>query len=341
MGYDVDRATRATPGVPVVDVDIVAKKDGDIERLAEVRWTHRPQVYLKRLREWAAGVQVLTLGEAHEKPLLIVSGSVEGARRQWAEGEFGIEIWDRDDLLRLAEVQGLLDEFRAFFLKSDESWRTTPPPPPLRASEQPIPYGDGGPEDGELPTDPAGEGLISRLEALAPGTEDARKYERLCLEIISYLFGDGLVDPRPQQRSEDGLSIMDAVFRVKSTTGFWSILTRDFRARVIVFECKNYTKAVGPEQVYTTERYMTVSALRPVCFVLSRQGAHEHAMLAAAGALRESGKLMIFLSDADLAQMLRVRDAQLREERNGEWEDNGPTVLLDQKIYDFLAQMPR
>ena len=161
------------------------------------------------------------------------------------------------------------------------------------------------------------------------------------MEIIEYLFGEHLLDARPQARLEDGLSILDVVYRVNPSHIFWETLTRDFRARVIVFECKNYTDPVGPQQVYTTERYISTGALRPICFLLTRKPPHEHAELAAFGAMRESGKLLIFLSDKDLGEMLKVRDAQILNSKDPADQDNDPTILLDQKIYDFIARLPR
>ena len=85
---------------------------------------------------------------------------------------------------------------------------------------------------------------------------------------------------------------------------------------------------------------MSVGALRPICFVLSRRPVHEHAELAAFGAMRETGKLLIFLSDEDLKTMIRLRAAQLREEPSRR-DSNDPTIYLDQKIYDFIARLPR
>jgi hypothetical protein len=132
------------------------------------------------------------------------------------------------------------------------------------------------------------------------------------------------------------------VYRVDPRHHFWATLTRDFRARVVVFECKNYTDPISPMQVFTTERYMSVNALRPLCFMLTRKTPHAHAELAAFGALRESGKLLIMLNDEDLVQMIKVRDAQLQEEPGTPaWDQNDPTIILDQKIYDFVARCPR
>ncbi|MBB2801529.1 UNVERIFIED_ORG: hypothetical protein GGE36_004589 [Rhizobium etli] len=199
--------------------------------------------------------------------------------------------------------------------------------------------GDDAEQD-DAPMQPRGEQLIALLSAVEYGAEHASEYELVCEEIVDYLFGGVLLDGRRHPRLDDGLSILDIVYRVKSQDQFWSALARDFRARVIVFECKNYTGPVGPMQVFTTERYMSTVALRSVCFVLSRTAAHPHAIVAAQGAMRETGKLIIFLHDEDLATMLRLRDTQVNE-HPASWADNDPTEILDQKIYEFLATMPR
>lgn len=57
--------------------------------------------------------------------------------------------------------------------------------------------------------------------------------------------------------------------------------------------------------------------------------------------MREAGKLLIFLSDKDLGEMLEVRDAQISDSKDPVDQDNDPTILLDQKIYDFIARLPR
>jgi hypothetical protein len=54
--------------------------------------------------------------------------------------------------------------------------------------------------------------------------------------------------------------------------------------------------------------------------------------------MREAGKLFVFLSDDDLVQMIKMKDAQLQA---GGGEGNDPTEVLDQKIYDFIARILR
>ncbi|MER9924439.1 hypothetical protein NKJ84_16035 [Mesorhizobium sp. M0048] len=175
--------------------------------------------------------------------------------------------------------------------------------------------------------DVQGSYLAERLKAIQPGKAGASEYEKTCSDIIDYLFGDFLLDARPQSRLEDDLSILDVVYRVKPGDMFWDTLTRDFRARLIAFECKNYTDKITPAQVHSTERYVNTSALRPICIMVSRKGANEHAESTAFGAMREGGKLFVFLSDSDLEQMLSVRDAQIRKQSREE-QSTGTDRLL-------------
>ncbi|MER9544682.1 hypothetical protein NKI72_21780 [Mesorhizobium sp. M0437] len=162
---------------------------------------------------------------------------------------------------------------------------------------------------------------------------------------MNYLFGDYLVDPRPQSRTEDGLDILDLVYRVRAGHPFWDTLTRDFRTRAIIFECKNYSDGITPGQIYSTERYVNAAALRSVCFLVSRAVPHENAELAAFGAMREGGKLFVLLHDAHLEEMLAIRQTQrqLQAKEGSPVRDfaNDPSEILDQAIYDFLTRMGR
>ena len=281
------------------------------------------------------GRQKLLHAPGQAYPILIVSGKVNQARKQWAEQEYKIQIWDRDFLLEQGRAIGLYEELNNFFQASDKAGKATRSRKAISQDERKLA------EELERPVvAPGAEELITLLESIETGKSGATKYERCCQTIIEYLFGQHLLDPRPQQRLEDKLNYLDIVYRVSPLHPFWETLTRDFRARVVVFECKNYSEPLGPLQVYTTERYMSVGASRPICFVLSRRPVHEHAELAAFGAMRETGKLLIFLSDEDLKTMIRLRAAQLREEPSRQ-DSNDPTIYLDQKIYDFIARLPR
>lgn len=76
-----------------------------------------------------------------------------------------------------------------------------------------------------------------------------------------------------------------------------------------MFEFKNYCNKVKQTQVYTTEKYLFQKALRNVCFMISRNGLDNNALIATKGILRESGKLIIDLKDEDIYIMLKLKEA--------------------------------
>ncbi|MBN5151531.1 restriction endonuclease [Stenotrophomonas maltophilia] len=342
LGFDVDlrsQWTRSAAG-SVREIDILARNPNGVVLPIEVKLTVRERVSLSQLRDASSQTASMKEVAMNARPLLVYGAYIDSARRDWAEEEFRIEIWDRELLLQKAGLA--YDELRGFFANVDEmrvqsslSAQKMTLAPTMRFALQEQELSDPRPQ-------PPGDALINSLTAISSGKKDAKTYEAICKDIIDYLFGDDLRDVRSQKRTADGLNIYDLIYRVSPKHPFWVTLTRDFRARVVLFECKNYGKPIGAMQVFTTERYLSSSALRPVCFVLSRKPAHPHAVQAASGVMRESGKLLVFLSDDDLTKMLRAKDAQLKE--GGTVEDmqaNDPTEILDQIIYDFVAGLAR
>lgn len=346
MGFDVKREVRY---IPKIYLDIVAEKDGQIQLVVEVKLLPGNRSSLAALREivsrTTSSLSTYTFGP--ESVLLILSGEIEPEHKEWLETEYRIKIWGSVELrAKAAPFPDLTRRIESFLAKTASLRRISrqqaePHPEEFSCSQQSDPE---DPSDEQYQTEqPRGDQLAAKLKATARGNKGAKSYEDIVREIIQYLFGMHLLDPRPQNRLEGGLSVLDVVFRVSPGHPFWDTLTRDFRARVIVFECKNYNNPIKPAQLYSTERYISIGALRPICFIVSRLRPHTHTELAAAGAMREGGKLFVFLDDGDLCEMLRIRDAQLRLASESRHLDlaNDPTVILDQKIYDFLGRLPR
>lgn len=128
-------------------------------------------------------------------------------------------------------------------------------------------------------------------------------------EIIKYLFDENLNGWNKQLRTDDELNRYDLVCRVKRGNEFWEFLINEFHSRYVVFEFKNYCNKVKQTQVYTTEKYLFQKALRNVCFMISRNGLDDNALIATMGILRETGKLIIDLKDTDLYKMLKLKES--------------------------------
>ena len=80
--------------------------------------------------------------------------------------------------------------------------------------------------------------------------------------------------------------------------------------------------------MYTTEKYLYEKALRKVAIIVSRKGADINAKKAARGSLRESGKLIICLSDENINKLINMKN---NKEDPGDYLEG----LLDDMLMDL------
>jgi len=175
-----------------------------------------------------------------------------------------------------------------------------------------------------LPASSRGRELWEKIEALEPGKDHFSEYEKRCTEALQYLFESDLT-AWVHQNETDTLHRFDLIARVSSQNDFWQCMRDRFRAQYIVFEFKNHTKKITQVEIYSTEKYLYPNALRGVAIIFSREGPDDHAMMAAKGALRESGKLILNCSNADLRSMLLGKD-------DGEEPSNLLLSILDEML---------
>lgn len=179
-----------------------------------------------------------------------------------------------------------------------------------------------------------GEILCKALNNLEPGKKDAYNFEKKCIQILKYLFENNsdLTLWKTQPTSDDELHRYDLLCRIISAqeNNFWTELANDFHTRYVLFEFKNYTNQIKQGQIYTTEKYLFLTALRTVCFIITRNGADNNAFKAAKGALKEVGKLIVILTAKDICDMLKLKD-------NGD----EPSEILRLKIDEMLIKLTR
>lgn len=322
-GYQIIEAARVRPEA---GFDFEAAVD-DERWLIEVKFyrTERPQL---TLIETAAALLATAAAERDiVRAQLIVSASLTEVQRQSIAERYGMSLLDRHDLLRLAQpVPPLFDALTALLGSSkpdDTTGRERPPP--FMLQEPRLRYGT-------RPLDTRGSSLCRELRAHPPGTGLTawRKYEKLCERILQYLFPAGLHGWHRQKRTSDGLNRFDLVCRVMPDAAFWEFVVQEVNSRYVLFEFKNYAKAIKQEQVLTTEKYLLERALRRVAIVLTRKGATDSAIRMAQGAMREHGKLILVLDDDQLCEMLHMKE-------RGE----DPTDYLFDLADDFLLTLPR
>lgn len=151
------------------------------------------------------------------------------------------------------------------------------------------------------------EELIKRLLECETGIDYSREYEKICNDVVEYLFKSEFTQISNQHKTEDSLFRMDLLCGLKGSTEFWKALIKYYNSKFIVFEYKNYTGKLEQNLIYITEKYLFDIALRNVAIIISREGFSENAKKSAIGSLIESNKLILELTDEDLIYMIRLK----------------------------------
>ena len=180
--------------------------------------------------------------------------------------------------------------------------------------------------------DEEAENLIERLKNIEPGKErnNDKKYEKICSDIIMYLFKDEFTKIYKNTSTKDNMFEMDLICGIKGKYDFFKILINHYNTRLLVFEFKNYKEEISQNLIYTTEKYLYNAALRNVAIIISRNGFSNNAYKAAVGTLTENNKLILDLTDEDLVEMIIKKSV-------GESVDE---YLLN-RLQDFLVSISK
>ena len=170
--------------------------------------------------------------------------------------------------------------------------------------------------------------LSSSLRTLPCGRNDWREYERICTEILTYIFAPDLAPPDIQSRSDDGLDIIDAIFPIRSNQPPWSLIRSECRSRFVVAEFKNYCEPIGQAQVESIAQYLWRPAQRFFGMLVSRQGTSPSAIAQRRRKWLEEEKCIVLLTDDDLCEMLQLRETQAQ-----------PFDVIDTQLEDFFRTL--
>lgn len=300
LGYRVHQEVMVGP----LNVDLVIERHGQrtpvevVSSAVRVRVDHLRQTILRL--STLRGTNVWT-----GTPIIVVAGDLTPATRHWARHQTEVVI------KLLAELEAEAGTVMVPQLQTDL-------PNEVSALER---------ERQEVR-----EALIAELLDHDSGTLELSptEFEQLCMRTFTFLFDPDLFGFERQVETSDGNNRYDFICRIAPGRSFWDGLRADFRTKALLFECKHYQDPITADQIYSTERYLFAGALRTVCFLIARKGGDAGCMRAAQGAMRESGKLILVLSNLDLVEMLQT----------GEDRDSAEDIL-DERIWRFIISLPR
>jgi hypothetical protein len=151
--------------------------------------------------------------------------------------------------------------------------------------------------------------LLEELDACPLGIEGWRVYEDVATKIVTFLFVPPLSGPTPQARSFSGIDRRDLVFGNRNMTPdtTWGQLRIELDARMPLFEFKNYESEVGTDEVDQTRNYLTgtIGRLAVIC---CRKPPSRHARLRRNQVYTQDRKVILFMTDEDLKEMLRMKE---------------------------------
>jgi hypothetical protein len=172
------------------------------------------------------------------------------------------------------------------------------------------------------------EDLQLQLRETACGRAEWPSYQKLCGDVLEYLFCPPLEKPISESTNIPRINRRDFVMPNYSTDGFWYFLRLHYRADYLVIDAKNYCGLVGKTHVLQLANYLSHHGTGLVGLIITRNGKDN----AAAYTCREQwalhAKMIVTLNDVDISQMLETKKG-----------GDDPSVLVRQKIEDFRLGM--
>lgn len=298
-------------------------------QLARDRWAVETKYYRTRraqpsLIEKAASALLQSAQAADfQKAMLVVSSYLDPELRVSLEAKYGIVFVDRVDLSIWANQKPeLIDPLTSLLEEAPSSGESRSP-----RIDYSITFSHVAPSSER---EDEGASLCNELRSLGKGKKYWKKYEDLCERILRYLFPNDLLGWHAQKRTDDSLNRFDLICRLSPTTDFWSFVDNQLASRYVLFEFKNYNAEINQGQILTTEKYLLPLALRRLGIIFCRKGPDRSARLAIAGAMRESGKMMLILDDEKVCELLHGKD-----------QGNDPSDSLFQLSDEFLMALNR
>jgi hypothetical protein len=115
--------------------------------------------------------------------------------------------------------------------------------------------------------------IISDLSAINEGSADAHKFEDWCLQALRIVFATGIVNAELHP-NRDLSQRRDIVARNAEGTSTWDRIWKSYQSRQIIFEVKNYSADLGPDEYRQMLSYLCGEHGK-IGFIINRSTAAE------------------------------------------------------------------
>jgi hypothetical protein len=146
--------------------------------------------------------------------------------------------------------------------------------------------------------------LLTAVNSLKPGKDDATNYENAVEKLLSALFFPSLSSPQKQHEIHNGRKRIDITYVNNPMDGFFHWLSRHFSSSHIFVECKNYGKEIGnPEFDQLAGRFSPSRGQVGLLICRSVENS-EKVMSSCIDTAKDNRGWIIVLTDDDLKQLV-------------------------------------
>jgi hypothetical protein len=169
-----------------------------------------------------------------------------------------------------------------------------------------------------------GESLLERLATIAPGQSEAKAYQELVLDILTFVFCPDLIDGRLEERTIDGTERRDIIFTNDSDATFLDYVRTSHDSLFIMFEVKNTEEltmaALNQASTYLGDRIGRLG------YIVTRKSPSDSMLRKQISIFNDSNprKVLLILSDQDLEELVKLR-----------MQDVSPTAWLQKHYRKF------
>jgi hypothetical protein len=170
--------------------------------------------------------------------------------------------------------------------------------------------------------------FIEELESIKPGKNDWSRFQKFIANSMEYLFAPPLGKPLYELADTTKTNRKDIILPNYTESGFWQFLRDNYFAHYIVIDAKNLTKHIEKKDVLQVSNYLKKFGTGLFGIIISRNKPHLNAILTQREHWIADNKLIVFLHDEDIVQMLTMKDSS-----------GNPEDVIRQKIEDFRLSL--
>ena len=167
--------------------------------------------------------------------------------------------------------------------------------------------------------------LLHRLRGIEPGRAGWSAYEKLCEDLLNFLFVPPLNPAIPQCRDGHNANRRDYILpNYALGGGFWQFMRDHYDAHYVVAEVKNLNVRLRKQEILQVANYLNPHGTGLFALVLARREPDETARWICREQWVQHNKLIVGIHDDDVFQMVETK-----------LSGNDPAELVRQKIEDF------